>query len=700
MAVLSKIRKNSVLLVGAIGVGLFAFVIGDVFQSGGFDQNSRYIGSVNGTDILAQNFLAKVNNLESNGQGSLSQVSNQVWNQEVKSIILDEQFEKIGIVVGKDQLLQYIVNSPEFSQNPQFLNSAGVFDINKFKEFLATIRKTSPEQWQAWLGYEAQLEQFAKEQMYNSLISASIYTTKFDAQTVNFREATFVDFDYVTLQYSTVADDQAQVSDAEITAYVKKHAKLFKTVPTRSFEYVFVENKPSENDIKDVNAEMMDLLNGKVVYNAETGQNENQESFKTTTNVAEFVNANSEMPFDSSYVTKALLPLEYQEQLANLPVGEVFGPYDFDEYALLTRKLEAKKNASAKVSHILISHAEANSPIGSTRTKEEAKVLADSLLNQVRTNPAALGILAMQYTDDPGSKQTGGVYDNVQRGQMVPEFDKFLFNNAVGATGVVETDFGYHVMRVDEFYDGMKLATIVRRVQPSAETQDELFKTANLVFAEASEGANLADVAKKHQVVAMPTVVGKNDDQINGLGSSREIVQWAFNKATKVDEVKKFDIATGQVIVKVTEKNDSDLMTASQAKAYVEPILRNEKKAAILKAKLTGSTLADMAKNAQTAVSVANNITLANPNIAGLGIEQEVVGAAIGLGVDKISPVIAGNTGVFVVQAKAIKPATPLVNPLSKTMQINQQVRGTAAARVYQSLENKAKIEDNRYIFR
>jgi len=700
MAVLSKIRKNSVLLVGAIGVGLFAFVIGDVFQSGGFDQNSRYIGSVNGTDILAQNFLAKVNNLERNGQGSLSQISNQVWNQEVKSIILDEQFEKMGIVVGKDHLLQFIVNSPEFSQNPQFLNNAGVFDMNKFKEFLATIRKNSPEQWQAWLAFEAESEQFAKEQMYNSLLSASIYTTKFDAQTVNFREATFVDFDYVTLQYTTVPDADAPVTDAEIAAYIKKNPKLFKAVPTRSFEYVFIENKPSETDIEEVNTEMLELLNGKTVYNQTTGQNETQESFKTVANVADFVNTNSEVPFDSSYVTKAMLPLEYQEQLANLAVGEVFGPYDLEEFSFLTRKLDAKKAASAKVSHILISYEDAKSPIGATRSKAEAKQLADSLLTQVRQNPNSFAILAIQNTDDGGSKQTGGVYDNVQRKQMVPEFDAFLFSNSVGTTGIVETDFGYHVIRVDEFYDGMQLANIVRRVQPSNQTQDELFKTANLIFAETSEGAALVDVSKKYQANVLTSVVGQNDDQINGLGTSREIVQWAFNKATKVDDVKKFDVSAGQVIVKLTESNDSNLMSVSQAKTFVEPILRNEKKAKILRAKLTGSTLEDIAKNAQTTVAVANNLSIVNPNIPGLGMEQQVVATAIGEGVDKVSDLINGKTGVFVVKAKSIKPATPLANPIAKQMQIDQQVRGTAAARVYQSLESNAKIEDFRYIFR
>ncbi len=701
MAVLSTIRKNSVILVGAIGVGLAAFVIGDIFQSGGFDQTSRYIGSVNGNDILAQDFLAKVSNMERNGQQTGMQVSNSVWEQEVKAFILGEEFEKIGIKVGNDQLLNIIKNEPSFAQNPQFLNSAGIFDINKFKEYLATIRKNNPDQWAGWLQYEQQLEKFAMEQMYNSLIRAAVYTTKFDAEVANKKEASTVDFNYVTLQYSTIADDQATVTDKEIETYIKKHSNIFKAEPSRTFEYVFVENKPSDKDIEEVKKSMQDLLNGKVVYNNETGQNETKDSFKTVANVKEFVNANSEIPYDSSYVSKSDLPLEFQQQLSDLPVGEVFGPYDFNGYSVLTRKLGAKKGATAKVSHILISHADAKNPAnGATRTKEEAKAKADELLAQIKANPGSMAMLAMQNTDDTGSKQTGGVYDNVPKGQMVPEFDKFLFSNPVGTTGIVETDFGYHVMKVDDLYDGIQLASIARKVQPSSETQDNLFKTANLILADVTEGKSIEEAAKKQKLEVVPVTVKQNDDVINGIGTNREIVQWTFKKGTNVGDVKKFDTSAGQVIVKVTDKNETNLVSVAEAKPYVEPILRNEKKAAILKGKLAGTSLDAVAKSAQASVQTAQNLSIANPNIAGLGIEPKVVGRALGLEVGKVSEVIEGVTGVYVVETKVKNEAPKLQNPKEKVDQLNQQVKGAASSRAYSALKKASKIEDNRYLFK
>ena len=56
--------------------------------------------------------------------------------------------------------------------------------------------------------------------------------------------------------------------------------------------------------------------------------------------------------------------------------------------------------------------------------------------------------LATQHTVDPGSKQTGGLYELVYRGQMVPEFDAWCFDDArkPGDTGLVLTSYGYHIM--------------------------------------------------------------------------------------------------------------------------------------------------------------------------------------------------------------------------------------------------------------
>ncbi len=60
----------------------------------------------------------------------------------------------------------------------------------------------------------------------------------------------------------------------------------------------------------------------------------------------------------------------------------------------------------------------------------------------------SFGALATELTEDTGSQSTGGLYEGVRQGQMVPEFDKWIFDASrkSGDTAIVETDYGYHVM--------------------------------------------------------------------------------------------------------------------------------------------------------------------------------------------------------------------------------------------------------------
>lgn len=72
MAVLSKIRQRSFFLIIIIALALFSFVLADVIQSGTFNSSTNNVGSVNGTDIEAQEFMQNVSMIEKQGQGTTS----------------------------------------------------------------------------------------------------------------------------------------------------------------------------------------------------------------------------------------------------------------------------------------------------------------------------------------------------------------------------------------------------------------------------------------------------------------------------------------------------------------------------------------------------------------------------------------------------------------------------------------------------
>ncbi len=698
MAILSKIRQRSILLVLIIALALFSFVLADVIKSGGFGGGSNNIGSINGNKLDYQEFMNKVATVEKQQEGvTATQAFNSVWEQEVRKAILTEQYDKIGLLLGKEQLLTVIKTNPQLSQDPRFLNAAGKFDENKFTEYINSIQSIPDQlEWNQWKAYEVQIEDFAKEQIYNTLIKSSVYTTKAEGKLKYERDNNKVDFDYVALAYSTVSDDQVKVSDEEIIAYMEKNPKKFKSDDTRSLEYVLVENKPSAQDEALMKAKIDGFINGKIEL--KNGVNDTIPSFKSASNLSAYVNKFSEIKFDSTYVAKKDLNPQFADQLFALAPGQVYGPYTDNGYSKLTRVAGRKSGASAKVSHILIAYKGAMQAAPTVKlTKEEAKAKAQSLLAQVNANPTSIGMLAMVNSDDQGSKQNGGVYDNVAPKQMVKPFDDFLFGNPVGKTGVVETDYGFHVMKVEGKNDAVLLATVALKVQPSEQTEDVNYNKALKVESDATANG-LEKAAKSAGLkIAPATSVKAYDENVASLGLQRQIVTWSFNSDTEVDDIKRFDIANlGFAIVKLKSKNENGLLPLDVARQSVEILIKNEKKAAILKKKMSGSSLEAVSKSTGSSISPAVAVTMASPVIPNLGYEPKVIGTALGLGAGKTSKVIEGNSGVYIVRTKNVVQAPVVKDFKSQIDQINQQTKGSAPFRIIQGLKDKADIEDNR----
>lgn len=694
MAVLSKIRQRSLLLILVIGFCLFAFIIGDVVHSNMFNQSSRYVGNVNGTDITFEDFRVKVDNVEKSGQGmTSSQAVNRVWDQEVSVTLLTAEFEKLGITVGEKQIIEVLKQSQDIGQNPMFMNEAKQFDLAKFREFF----KSNPAQAQMLKDREKDAELNAKFQIYGSLVKAGVYTTNAEAKLKYEMEANKVNFDYVSVLYSTIKDSDVKVSDEEIVAYMKKNEKKYKADANREIEYVTFEDKPSAEDEAEVKNAINSALTGGVTYNQATAKNDTLPGFKSAKNIAEFVNANSDVPYDSTFVAKKDLPAQDAEKLFNLPVGEIYGPYLYNGYYAVSKMIARQAGATAKASHILLAYKgamRANPAV--TRTKEEALAKANEILAQVTANPSSFVMLAFQNSDD-SSKQQGGDLGYFSKGQMTPKFNDFVFNNPIGKIGLVETEFGYHIINVTDKQDAVRLATIARKIEPSEATTDKIYTKATQFEMDANEKA-FEQVAKASGVKVNPSVkVKAMDESVGTIGNQRQIVKWAFDSKTKIGDVKRFEVLNvGNVVVKLKAENEEGLLAVSDARPSIEPILKNKKKAEKIKAKMTGSSLDAIAKANATTVQTATDLTVENAMLPGVGPEQKVVGTAFST--SKMSAPIEGNAGVYVVQTKNVIKAPALTVYTDYIAKLNAQ-NASAAGRVIGALKTDAKIEDNRQLF-
>lgn len=697
MAVLSNIRQRSALMIAVIAFALFAFIIGDLFNSGGFNSTSKDVGSINGKDISFEDFRIKVSNVEKSGQGITSTAAaNRVWDQEVSVALLTSEFDKLGLRVGEKHIMEVLKADQNIGKNPMFLNAAGMFDVAKFKEYF----KSNPAQAQYLKDREADAELNAKYQIYNTLIKSSLFTTESEGKLRYEMEANKVNFAYVAGLYSTIKDSEVKVTDAEIMDYMKKNEKKFKADETREVEYVLIEDKASKEDEAEVKSRIEGLLSQRIVYNQATGKNDTLPGFKSAKNTIEFVNSNSDVPYDSTYIAKKDLPAVDADQLFNLAPGEVYGPYVFGKYYAVSKSLGKKLAVNARASHILISYEGAQVPNQKEkRTKEEAKAKAEVILAQVQANPDSFTMLAFSNSDD-SSAQQGGDLGYFSQNQMVKPFNDFVFNNGIGKVGLVETPFGFHIIKITDKQDGIRLATIAMKIQASESTSDKIFTQATKFEMEAAD-KGFGNVAKEMGLkVAAPVTVKVMDENFGPLGNQRSIVRWAFEDDTKVGAVKRFEVANlGNVIATVKNIDKSGLVPIAQARAYVEPILKNKKKAELIKAKMSGTSLEAIAKAVGSTVQQATDVTMQNPVLTGgVGQEPKVVGNAFALEANKLSAPIEGNTGVYVVKNISTVKAPALKDYSAYVAQLKARSAGDVN-RALPALKDNAEIEDNRKQF-
>jgi len=703
MAILENIRKRTTVLILIIGMALFAFVISGVFTGNDFagGKIGSTIAEINGEPISREDFTKKLEQAQRQFGPNFSstQLVNRVYDQEIRNTILDQQFEKLGIDVESDQIVDFIKNAG-YAQDPSFQDENGVFNPEIFKATIADWKETNPLLYDNWLEVEKQVMRSAKEQIYFNLIKAGTGATlaegEFDYKLTNDK----VDFQFVRVPYTSIADSTIQVSKDEIAAYIKEHEDEFEQEKSRDVRFVFFEEKASGSDESEIKSAVANLIEDRVDKATDTTYVEKQ--LRNTDDIAAFLDRNSDTKFDTIFKAKKDLPAVVADSILNLADGEVFGPYRDGEFFKASRVIKRKPNGSVKASHILFAYEgaeRANADI--KRTKEEAEEEAKKILAEAKKSDADFTALARDNSDGPSAPR-GGDLGYFQEGVMADEFNDFCFANKVGTIGMVETKFGFHIIKIDDKEDVVQVATLSREIQPSEETINSLFTEATkfeMSVADA-EAEAFSDIAKEGNFLVRPVnKIKEMDESLPGLGSQRSIVQWAFNNDTKVGDIKRFDLTNGYAIVQLTKKYKEGTMSVEDASSTALPKIRKEKKAEQIMGKASVTTLEDFATNHGVTTSNATAVTRKAPTIPGAGREPLVVGKAFGSSEGEVAGPFKGETGIFMIKVTKKEDAVTLPNFSTFANTLAGQNRNTVNTGVYNALKEAADIEDNRATF-
>lgn len=719
MAVLGKIRAlGPVALISVIGLALFAFVfstgsgtVTDVFKADEFNQSR--VAVVNGIEMDRTDFMQKVDNLEKQNRGSRSsiQAMNSIWNSELRKLVLQSEYEKIGLQIEREMMRDFLkTNLAAFED---FQNENGDFDESKLNQFILNLKEISPEtmelqgslvNYQSWNNFEDNIGKLGIEEIYYKLIDAGINTALFEGEEDYFNSNDVVDFKYVKIPFTNVADSEIKVSKSEVNNYISENKSNYSSDPSRDLIFVQFEEKPSELDKLESKTTITELLEDREEYDFDSQKNITFQGFKNTKNNEEFLNINSAIKFFDSYVFKSSLSKSIADKIYELNPGEVYGPYSEDGFIKATKLIDTKFIAdSAKVRHILIPYLGSfRSGPNVTKSKDQAKKTADSIFRVLSRSRGKFNSL-LSLSSDEVSNENDGVIEFAYIDGFAPEFRDFSFEKRVGSIDVVETDFGFHIIEIlsqGKKQKAVKVGNLALKVEPSERTQDSIYNVASKFEIAVSED-NFRDYSKENNIKVNPVNnIGELDENIPMLGQQRSIVRWAYDENTETGDIKRFSLQNGgYVIAMLTSINDQGMMSYEKSSITALPKVKNQKKAEKIIKNISSSNLDEIASQNNVEVQTALSVNLNNPVISGVGNEPSVVGYAMGVSKDVTSSAIIGNSGVFFIYVTDRRKASSLENYQNMINMISSTRSTNVRTKSYTALKDKADIEDFRSTF-
>lgn len=704
MSVIQSIRdKGAWIVFGIIALALIAFILQDSsFRRGNIFSNTTTVGSINGEKIERNEFESKIDfydqlSKQRNQPLSRGQLNTEVWNYLVDQTIMQQQIKKLGLSFTPKELSDVLLgdNPPQWLQQAFTDPNTGVYNADAARQQFAQMKKNAndPRVQEIMTTYIQPTVEQALYQKYQELISGAVYAPKWMAEKTNADNNLIAKVSYVYVPYSSVNDSAVNVSDDEINAYLKKYEKQFKRdEETKTVSYVTFDESPSKEDTANLINKLDNL----------------KQEFATATDVESFLTSHSSQTgYYDSYISGKEIKQPMKDSIFNIPVGSVYGPY-FDNGSYVIAKLVDKRQIpdSVKVRHILIATHQQQQDGSTVRVREDstAQHLLDSAIMQLKAG-ASWDSVALKYSDDPGSKTKGGVYDFFPSGRMVAPFNNFAFTGKPGETKVVQTEFGYHYIEIlaqKGTTTGYKIGYLSLPLEASAETINAAESAANQFAAQSRNKAQFEANAKKLNKTPLPSPeIKENDFTVGAFPEARELVRWVY-KNDVGDISEPLEINNQYIVAMITSDVKAGLPSAQSVRPLVEASVRNEKKAQmIINTKIKGNTLDAIAQSAGVTVQHSDSLSFQTPFFPGIGAEPKAIGASFNKEIqNKISPAIAGGSGVFVVNPQGIS-ATASLGANAQTVQqtIQTDLMRQIGNNSVSALRKAATIKDYRSEF-
>lgn len=684
MATLEKIRKRSTLLLIIVGLALLAFIIGDFFTSGRtlFGVGTT-IAKVGDEKIDIQEFSRRYEeaNQRIQQQNNASHIDPamlqaEVLNSMIQERLINQEIEALGIEVTNDELSKAMLGANAHPYMYQMARQLGantpdeVYDL-AFNPAKYNVPAETAQQLKAmWLQQEEQMLQLLKMQKFQNMLAGALVANELDAKAYYDGNASTSHIAYVKKNYSSLPNEDYEVSSAEIKAQYNKDKNMFK-VPqeVRRANYIAVNVAPSVQDKDEAQVlvdSVINLLKATPALDAVAGDvNFGVDRQTTTANVIT-------NPILRAFVTDSVPGSVRQISYIN------------DEFTIA--KLIDSKMAVDSINVDLIAY-------------QGDAAGRDSLLIALNSGKAFTEVSAM-----PGV--VNAVEDLWQTLAAAPDNDvkARLLNAPAGYFIVDSTANMAQIARVNTKRAPVKVydyATVNYKVYPSEATIDKLNDDL-AAFVGSIQNADSLTIEKAMSAgyTLLPANITADSYMLGNIPYSRNAVRWVMEaKKGQVSPILEDNQNDHLIVVALNDiiepgfapLSDSNILSTETLKA------RNQKKGADLMNQYNGKAN-DLAGYAQLLGSPidSTNVTFGQSTITGIGFEPVVIGQAAATAPNSMSGLVQGDNGVYVFTVIGVDNESRPYNYQEYAARYNQQFGSQA---VMQNLVNimmeNNKVENN-----
>ena len=406
-------------------------------------------------------------------------------------------------------------------------------------------------------------------------------------------------------------------------------------------------------------------------------EDELQAYFKAPENAAQF-----QAPEQAS-IEYVVLDLDALKKSINVPEDELRKYYAQNESRYATPE-------ERRVSHILVKSEKS----AAAAEREKARAKAETLLAEVRKSPASFADIARKNSDDPGSAAKGGDLDFFGRGAMVKPFEDAAFSLKQGEiSGVVESDFGYHILEVTGIRGGGKksfdqvrseIENEVKTQQAQSRFSADAVDFTNLVYEQADSLKPAADKFKL-EVRTAQGVTRVPAPGVTGLLANAKILDEVFSADSVKNKrnVEAVEIGPNQLAsARIVQYSPARQRSFDEVRAQVREKVTAQQAAALAR-KDGAARLADLQKSPEAALA-APAVTISRA--ATKDVPRDVVDAALRAPAAKIPAVIGlerGALGYAVVRIAKVSGRDPATGDARQLQAQYGKAWGDAEAQAY-----------------